>query len=578
VLIRKLTAEVASQLGVALTCAVKGEAQVARSTGGDRIAELRYDLTYQAEDEAPALRGTVAADRLVVPRLEPVLGMKKDALAAWVGDGGDIAVALTEEAGARQVTVRSDLARLKGEMLASLQDDKLMIGAEELRLTLERKAAEAMINRTPDEGKKKEGGGRSITVVEDVPVSLSLKRLHLPLALVRGEPFEGGDVALEAVLDAGPLKIADAEGALSSVDDLIISASTADLSDGLAFSLGGRTTARGEPKPGVISVEGTVIGLVTEQSTFDVAGAGLTMTARADGVPTIIGDSLLGLRGLLVAAVGPEMSASFRSKKFSQNSGWLDGRIDTTNGFLEGVAKGSERALRSTMDRPILGELEITPPLRERLLVRIHPLLADVRSVEHPIRFTAPRKLRLPLDGDVSRLDADIEIDIGPVEFDSGSLVLGLLQLFDSPEETVPGHIEPIVAKISGGVVTYDRFAVRIGKYTLVYEGKVDLNTRKVDLRTKIPLEALAMTFEELEGYVDKIIVPLKTHGKFGEVKTEIDPDFDLAEAAMQAGFRGALNEILKDSEIPLGDIFGDLLRQVEEEKRKKDKKDDRLP
>jgi len=578
VLLRELTAKITSQFGVAPTYAVKGEAQVERSTGGDRIAVLRCDLTAQAEEETPALRGTVTADRIVVPNLEPVLGMKKDALAAWVGTDGEIAVALTGEADARQVIVRSDLAKLKGEMLASLKDDALMISAEELRLTLERKAAEAMVNRTPEKGKTKEDGERFITVVEDVPVSLSLKRLRLPLALLRGEPFEGGDVNMEAVLAGGPLKIADAEGALSTVDDLIINTSTADLSDGVTFSLGGRTTARGEPEPGVISVDGTVIGLVTEQSTFDPAGASLTMTAKADGVPTVISDSLLGLNGLLVAAVGPEMSASFRSKRFSQNSGWLDGRIDTTNGFLEGVAKGSERALRSTMDRPILGELEVTPALRERLLARIHPLLADVRTVEHPIRFTAPRKLRLPLDGDVSRLNADIEIDIGPVEFDSGSLVLDLLRLFDSPKETVPGHIEPIVAKIRGGVVTYDRFAVRVGKYTLVYEGKVDLNTRKVDLRTKIPLEALAMTFEELAGYVDKIIVPLKTHGEFGDLKTEIDPDFDLAEAAMQAGFRGALNEILKDSDIPIGDIFDDLLWRAGEDKRKKNKKDDRSP
>jgi hypothetical protein len=243
----------------------------------------------------------------------------------------------------------------------------------------------------------------------------------------------------------------------------------------------------------------------------------------------------------------------------------VDGRIDTTNGFLEGVVKGKERSLQSTQSRPIEGELEVTPPLRDRLLARIHPILADVRSVEHPVRFTVPQRLVLPLDGDVSRLKADIEIDIGAVEFDSGSVTLGLLRRFDTPEETIPGLIEPIVAEIRKGVIEYERFAVHIGKYALRYKGEVDLNTRTVDLHTELPLAALALTFEELEGYVDKIIVPLWTHGPLDDPKTEIHPDFDLMKEAAKAGFQGALRNILKDQGLPIGDVLDDWMRRSEE-------------
>ena len=54
----------------------------------------------------------------------------------------------------------------------------------------------------------------------------------------------------------------------------------------------------------------------------------------------------------------------------------------------------------------------------------------------------------------------------------------------------------------------------------------------------------------------DQIIVPLVTRGPLDNLKTEIDPDFDLAGAAFEAGFRGLLNEVLKDEGIPLGDIL----------------------
>ena len=67
-----------------------------------------------------------------------------------------------------------------------------------------------------------------------------------------------------------------------------------------------------------------------------------------------------------------------------------------------------------------------------------------------------------------------------------------------------------------------------------------------MSLRTKVPLAALAQTFEELEGYADKITVPLVTKGKFGKLKTEIDPDFDVGKAALEAGFKGALDDAVK--------------------------------
>ena len=137
------------------------------------------------------------------------------------------------------------------------------------------------------------------------------------------------------------------------------------------------------------------------------------------------------------------------------------------------------------------------------------------------------------------------------------------MQFFSSsPKSVLPGSIDPITAKIRGGVVRYDRFAVKIDKYELQYQGKINLPARTVDLQTTIPLAGLAMTFDELSGYADKISVPIVTRGSFGALKTEVDPSFDLGGALFDAGFRGGLNELLKKEGIPVGDLLGDLFNQ----------------
>ncbi|MDY7107498.1 MAG: hypothetical protein SYC29_02570 [Planctomycetota bacterium] len=556
--VRRLKADVAARLGAALAWSANGDAQIDRTDDGGRVSALAFDLG--AEDDRPTPRGTITADRLVVRNLEAVLGLARDTLAGWVGREGAVTAVLSDDTTARRLTLRSNLDNLKGEMRLAMEKDAVSVSAEALRFSLGREAATSMLR--PPTGDAKES---AITVTGDVPFTASLKEFRVPLALTKGKSFDPKTVTIEATLEGGPLELANADGVFSSLRDLRINAKTEDLAQGIELTLTGSTAAPQAMKEGEISITGTLDGLVSDENAFDRGGAILTMTADAQRVPTVIADALLDLEGLLVAAVGEEMSVTFESKRFSPNTGWVDGRIETTNGFLEGIVKGREDSLKSTQQRPIIGELDVTPPLRDRLLEPIHPIFADIRSVEHPVRFTVPKRLILPLDGDVGRLKADLEIDVGPVEFDSGSLMLRLMRRFDTPEETIPGSIELIEAEIRKGVVGYERFAVHIGKYTLIYEGEVDLNTRTVDLRTELPLEALALTFEELEGYVDKIIVPIWTHGPLEKPKTEIHPDFDLAEAAARAGFRGVLRDILKDRGNPFGDILDDLLRRAEE-------------
>ena len=309
--------------------------------------------------------------------------------------------------------------------------------------------------------------------------------------------------------------------------------------------------------PGRLQLDGTVTGLMTDDL-LTASAATVVLSAKVHGLHTAVIDGLGDMGGLLVAALGPRIDAVAVADNFSRDSGTLQWWIEATNGWFDGTVAGRDNALIVDSEAPVHAELDLTPPLRERLLYKIHPLLADIRATEQPIRATIGAA-SIPLDGDVSRLDAKLELTVGKVEFDSGSEALALLTLANATDaRTLPGEIEPIRATIRKGIVTYERFAVKIDKYTFIYTGTINLNTRYVDLKTEIPLDGLAGTFHELEGYTENISVPIRYRGRFGNVRAEVEPEF-LAEAAAQLGLRYGIGELERQTGVPIGNILDGL-------------------
>jgi hypothetical protein len=293
--------------------------------------------------------------------------------------------------------------------------------------------------------------------------------------------------------------------------------------------------------------------------------------ADVSGVPTMLADALLDAKGLLVAAAGPAMRAELAANAFARDTGSFGGRLEAAHGFVEGRVRGTEHVLQVSEREPINAELELTPEFRQRLLRNLHPLLADVRTTKDPIRLNVPGGSRFPHSGDLDQLNAQIELNIGEVEFDSGSTVLALLRLFDTPKPTVPGSIEPIRATIDRGVITYEQFAVHVGKYTMPFEGTVDLKTRQVNMNTRLPLEGLSKTFEELRGYEDKIDVPLVLRGPIRSARLEIAPSFDPVQAVFDAGLK-ILDDELGERGAPIGNILDRIFRRMEEDRQRKER------
>ena len=522
--------------------AVAADGQIRRFYADKRIVTFRCDLTADPEGEGYLPKGTFNARSVAIRQVEKVLGLDRDAIAAWTGATGDIDITLDATDGVRGARLQWAMPNVSGAMSALMRDDMLILGAEDLACTLKQDAVNDWLAPPAPDGAD-DADVEPITIAADVPVTLAIDDFRLPFAALKGEAFDPAAVAVNLRMQGGPLALAQADAVFSTIDALSASITCSDLDDGVVITMNGAAArTEEETEPGELAVNATLTNFTDDLKRLNTDAVAMDLDATVRRMPTAMADTLLSAGGLLTAAVGQEMNAHFTGRQFSRTGGALDARIETPNGFVEGRLEGEEGDFRTTTDAPVHGELEITQPLRDHLLQRIHPILADVRTTEQPMRLNMPTRARLPLDGDFSRLHGDLEITIGAVEFDGGSASLKILQLFSVTKERVPGSIEPIIARIREGVITYDRFAVNIGEYAMLYEGSVDLNTMTADLKTSLPLKGLAHTFGELEGYVENITVPMVMRGPVDTLKLEIDPDFDLGKAVIEAGFRGVLD------------------------------------
>jgi hypothetical protein len=524
---------------------VEGRVRLRRVTQKGPLAELSFDAEAVRQDETLTFpRIELNVSNIAVKRVDQVLGSRSGDLLTWIGDSGSASLTLRSDAGAYEAAIRADFPRIRGEFAAAAEGDVISVTGGDASVSLSREAIERRLAPRPTGDP---AGRAGVTVQADVPLGLTVRSLRAPRGLLTGDPVDPADVSVDLVLTGGPLVLDDPQQGRSSIDELAVTLTSDDLTEGVALSISGQVKASAG-EPGALEVTGRLTGLVTD-GVLTPENAELAMNATASGVHSAVVDALAGWQGLLVAAVGPRMDLTASARKFSRTTGHVAARVETTNGWLDiPRALGRENALRirGDEDKRASAELEITPPLRERLLSRIHPVLGDIRTTEQPVRATVGGAF-IPMDADVSRLRADLDITIGAVEFDSGSVTLAILQLFNaSNAKTIPGEIEPIKAKIRKGIVTYEQFAVKIDKYTLIFSGKIDLNAQTVDLRWQMPLDGLALSIRELRGKVEGIVVPLWTHGPLDKPKTDLDPDYKLEEDLLDVGIKTIFEELLK--------------------------------
>ncbi len=561
-----------------------GSATLALASDGSPVALARFDVSLGEVNGAMQPTGMIALDDINVATLEHALGREAGSLAVLFGDGGDVQLTLDRQDDTFTSNVDAALENLSGSFAATLSPELFTLSAKTSKLVLAQDALNRFLARSKAApGKNDATQAATLTALSDVPLNAEVRSFRVPVAALKGEPIDSKMVDIDIALSGGPASFSDPTLGTLVSESIAASISSHDLAQGISFQADIKAVAEGESaqpdagaKPTQLKIAGTLTNLLGDDLRISKEYATLDLTAEATHIPTALVDAMGSFNGLLVAALGPQVEARSKAEQFSLNTGKLTARLEAANGWMEGIVKGRGGVLQLSQANPLKAELEVTPALRDRLLYKIHPLLADIRTTEQPLRIVVP-SASVPVTGDVSQLNARIEITIGPVEIDGGSTSLFLLKLFNTNRgKAIPGSIEPIVATITNGVLTYDKFAVHVDKYRMEYSGTIDLNTGSVNLRTELPLDALAASVEELRGYAN-ITVPIVTRGSFGNLKTQIDPQFDIAREAIKGGLKGALDDLLggdkkkkdKDAEEKpkpedqVGDILDSILRGV---------------
>jgi len=280
--------------------------------------------------------------------------------------------------------------------------------------------------------------------------------------------------------------------------------------------------------------------------------------------PTATSAVLLDDDGLLEVALGPKASFDAAARGFGGDRGSVSLRMQSDHGRLdlpELAFSGTTASVPA--ERPMTASLRLTDALRRRLLAKINPVFADVSTSQRDVqlRFSAAA---LPIDGDRSRLDADLRLEVGEVRFTPGDLISLPLKLAgDAAAQGFDGLITPLVVTVRKGQLAYDGFDVNFvrqgsgWKNTLRFAGRIDL-TRTPPyaeaITTVYPGTSIAKYSADLRRLppqaLEALSVPVTFYGPLGEgasLQFRIDLDLeDVLKRSVEVGIPILLDSLLK--------------------------------
>lgn len=405
------------------------------------------------------------------------------------------------------------------------------------------------------------------------PIELALNIPTLTLARgggVESGPLKPGVFQLNAQAAAPSVQMRLPEGVAAAFRDLQVSIVGGRQPGAVAFSLtaqdAGAAPANdggGGPGGSDLRIEGAIRQLADAQGVLTTDRAAVTANANLRALPTALVDALANQGGVLVEALGPRISLQANAENLSAQGGTLSVQAESSR--AQATLAGSVRDGVLVASGPAGVQVrEITPELGRALVTGL-PILGQFSKpptvAPAIVRATG---LRIPIEGDVSKLRGDITIDLGEAQFQVSRVFAALLEGVGAREAGVLGQrLEPIKLQIRDGVVTYERFRIPLGEFAVETRGTVDLVSRRVNVITYLPLGSL--TEEAAGGFrgdlgrllgravpsmQDATMVPFRTSGTFD--KTETRPDLDLFAEEFTSQLRpgdvigGGLQELLE--------------------------------
>lgn len=563
-------------------------ADVAATLIGDNaqpVATLKSSALVTLASGAPSgpIKADFSLEVVNTPKLDAILdqpglvsGAVGDRLTLAANAELDLAPATgTEPGGLRSLDARATVTSPRVKTVQPFQiTTKGLVTSSEKPAVLAMNVDQAWANRflpKPTEPNQPP----MLAVSEPVEVTLSLYKISLSLDPGSG-PLKAGVFAVDTEVAAPSASLA-ISGVPAKVKNLRFRTASGKEPNVLGFSLvaddmGGGPAPGGKP---ALNIAGGFYGIADAKGNPTFGDAKLTATGMAHNVPTAIIDAVTQQQGLLVDALGPNVTVNLDSKGFSTAGGQVKTDATSeraTSAVTAVIQKGGVANVNLTATLT-----QVTPQLGARLLKGM-PLIGEFekRKTDAPATVKATG-LMVPLDGNLAKLNGKIELDPGEARFATSGTFGKLLKLVKQRDAGVIGRkLEPLTLTLTNGVATYERYRIPLGEFTVETRGTVDLAQRKLDVITYVPFGALtdeaAGIFNSgagriLNGVVPTIekatMVPIRTKGSFDNPSTS--PDLELF-------FQEAGKTLLRPDKI-IGGGLDDILKKVTPEKPKPPKK-----
>lgn len=122
------------------------------------------------------------------------------------------------------------------------------------------------------------------------------------------------------------------------------------------------------------------------------------------------------------------------------------------------------------------------------------------------------------VDHDLSRLNGTIRVSPGAARFATSDVFGKLLKLANLRETGLVGQkLNPLDVTVRDGVMSYPRYKLPLGEFTIETEGSVNLANRTMDVVTYVPAGAVA----------DETIGLFRITNKLGEILGPASPNLD---------------------------------------------------
>lgn len=460
---------------------VKGGCAAVGKAANDRLNSISVDLRWSPKGRPDSLlhglEGSVLAEGIAVGWIERLFGLPESRIAIWTGGAGSVRAELAASEGGDVVRVHPSFPQVRGAVELLARGAAVDVNLADLAVTVP--AAELSALQARSAG----SAGGSCEFTGDLGLRVSAGHVRLPhLREANAGALSRAAVELDLRTDSINVRVPTRDGQRETlgVPPLRLVVDAPDVGDRIGFRLAADGSAGGAAAGARIAASGEIEALLDAQGRLAPDSASVNCNVDVHDLPTSLVELFAGTGGSLARKVGEKLTinanaaASSRGARSTVSANLVSEYLDLKIPDVA-IERGT---LRLAGQDPVQATFALSPGIKEDLLYAINPLFGDI-SLDNKRAAFRLTSLNCPLDGDLSKLDAEFALEVGDVKLSGDKPICILFALVKGGfSPGAEARVEPFVATIRNGKLVYKNFGLKLfrGKPGGEEEWKVAVN------------------------------------------------------------------------------------------------------